>query len=95
MWKTIPEQYKSELEALNKLTPEEMDKYMADLMADLRDRASRLSQPTAPGCELIEKLSNMNIQGLGMFSSLPTPPSNDGKDAVCFLCLDGGESEPL
>ena len=89
MWKTIPEQYKSELEALNKLTPDEMDKYMADL----RVRASRLSQPMAPG-ELIDKLSNMNIQGLGMFSSLP-PPSNDGKDAVCFLCLDGGESEPL
>jgi hypothetical protein len=41
MWKTIPEQYKSELEALNKLTPDEMDKYMADL----RVRASRLSQP--------------------------------------------------
>ena len=88
MWKEIPEQYKSELDRLNKMTPEEMDKFMADL----RIRASRVSQPMAPE-ELMAKLSNMSIQGLGM-PSLP-PPSEDGKDAVCFLCLEGGESEPL
>jgi len=58
-------------------------------MADLRIRASRVSQPMAPE-ELMAKLSNMSIQGLGM-PSLP-PPSDDGKDAVCFLCLEGGES---
>ena len=89
MWKEIPEQYKSELDRLNKMTSEEMDKFMADL----RIRASRVSQPMAPE-ELMAKLSNMSIQGLGMFSSLP-PPSDDGKDAVCYLCLEGGESEPL
>jgi hypothetical protein len=81
MWKEIPEQYKSELDRLNKMTSEEMDKFMADL----RIRASRVSQPMAPE-ELMAKLSNLSIQGLGMFSRfLLQATTGKTRCATCVL----------